>query len=133
MYYRDGIAKTCGGQHFQKSDTVTFRACGVWNDKQAGYYFLYQDGKGGQSFESEDGIFKLNIGDSFTGSGDIFVKMIAKDGTESESEQIYITVPEGDSNISDDSLVPILNESAESGWQVDVPILNDDKLAFDIG
>ncbi len=133
MYYRDGVAQTCGGQRFQKSDTVTFRTCGVWNDKQPGYYCLYQNGNGGKSFESEDGIFKLNIGDSFTGTGDIFVKTIAKDGTESEPEQIYITVPKGDSNISDDSYIPILNESAESGWQVDVPFLNDDKLSFDIG
>lgn len=131
MYYRDGVAKTCGGQHFQKSDTVTFRACGVWNDKQPGYYCMYQ--VGGKSFESEDGIFKLNIGDSFSGSDDIYVKMVTKDGTESEAEQVYITVPEGDSSISDDSYIPILNESAESGWQVDVPFLHDDKLAFDIG
>lgn len=131
MYYRDGVAKTCGGQHFQESDTVTFRACGVWNDKQPGYYCMYQ--VGGKSFESEDGIFKLNIGDSLSGSDDIYVKMIAKDGTESEPEQVYITVPKGDSNISDDSYIPILNESAESGWQVDVPFLNDDKLSFDIG
>lgn len=131
MYYRDGVAKTCGGQHFQKSDTVTFRACGVWNDKQPGYYCMYQ--VGGKSFESEDGIFKLNIGDSFSGSDDIYVKMVAKDGTESEAEQVYITVPEGESNISDDSYIPILNESAESGWQVDVPFLHDDKLSFDIG
>ena len=131
MYYRDGVAKTCGGQHFQKSDTVTFRACGIWNGKKARSYCMYQ--VGGKSFESEDGIFKLNIGDSFSGSDDIYVKMVAKDGTESESEQVYITVPERDSNISDDSYIPILNENAESGWQVDVPFLNDDKLSFDIG
>lgn len=131
VYYQDEKAKTCGGQYFERSDTVTFRVCGVWNDKKPGYYRMYQ--VGGKSFESNNGIFRLNIGESFTGSGVIYVKMIAENGTESEPERVYISVPKGNSLSVDDSYVSILNENCESGWQTDVPFLNNDKLSFDLG
>lgn len=131
VYYQNEIAKLCGGQHFVKTDNVTFRACGVWNGKEPGYYCMYQ--KGGKSFESEDGIFRLNIGESFLGNGKIYVKLVAADGTESEPERVYITVPTGNASQDDDDSIQILNESGESGWQTDVPFLNNDKLSFDLG
>ncbi len=31
MYYQKETARPCGGQHFQRTDNVTFRVCGVWN------------------------------------------------------------------------------------------------------
>lgn len=131
VYYQNEIAKLCGGQHFVKSDNVTFRACGVWNGKEPGYYCMYQEG--GKSFESEDGIFRLNIGESFLGNGKIYVKLVAADGTESEPERVYITVPTGNASQDDDDSIQILNESGEFGWQTDVPFLNNDKLSFDLG
>ena len=132
VYYRNEIAKNCSGQHFEKSDMVTFRACGVWNDKAPGHYCMYQ--AGGKSFESENGIFKLNIGDSFSGSRDIYVKMVAQDGTESSPEPVSIKVPDGNGDTVDDSYIPVLNNSSESGWQPDdTPFLKDDKLSFDLG
>ncbi len=133
MYYRNERAKTCGLQSFERSDQVTFRVCGVWNEKKPGYYCMYQSGAGGKSFESEDGIFRINIGKDFSGRGDIYVKMVAEDGTESELEQLYIRIPEGSADVSGDGGVPILNEIGESGWQTDVPFLNNDKLSFDLG
>ncbi len=133
MWYSDEIAKQCGGQFFERSDVVTFRACGVWNDKKAGHYCMYQNGPGGKTIESEDGIFRINIGKDFSGRGDIYVKMIAEDGTESEPELLYIRVPEGSASDVDDSYVPILNEGGESPWQTEVPFLNNDKLSFDLG
>lgn len=131
VYYQNEIAKLCGGQHFVKTDNVTFRACGVWNDKEPGHYCMYQEG--GKSFESEDGIFRLNIGESFLGNGKIYVKLVAADGTESEPERVYITVPTGNASQDDDDSIQILSESGESGWQTDVPFLNNDKLSFDLG
>ena len=132
MYYQNEIARSCGGQHFQRSDNVTFRVCGVWNQKTPGKYVLYQaDGK---RLESEDGVFRLNIGETFTGNGEIYVKLIAADGTESEPEWVYITVPDhGLAPGDDDSYIPILNKSSESVWQTDIPFLNNDKLSFDLG
>ena len=130
VYYQNEIAKSCAGQRFVSSDTVTFRVCGVWNDKEPGNYCMYQ--VGGRSYTSKDGIFNLNIGDSFAGTGKIYVKLMAKDGTESEAEKVYITVPEGRSPSLDEG-ISILNQSSESGWQTDVPFLNNDKLSFDLG
>lgn len=132
MYYQNEIARSCGGQHFQRSDNVTFRVCGVWNQKTPGRYVLYQtDGK---RLESEDGVFRLNIGETFTGNGEIYVKLIAADGTESEPEWVYITVPDnGLTPGDDDSYIPILNKGSESNWQTDIPFLNNDKLSFDLG
>ena len=132
MYYQKETARPCGGQHFQRSDNVTFRVCGVWNEKPPGKYVLYQtDGK---TLESEDGIFRLNIGDAFAGNGDIYVKLTAADGTESEPEQVFITIPKnGLGSGGDDSYISILNESSESGIQTDIPFLNNDKLSFDLG
>lgn len=133
VYYEDGVAKTCGGQRFERSDNVTFRACGVWNGKKPGHYRLWQEGQGGKSLESEDGIFRVNIGNDFSGKGKIYVSMVAQDGAESEAEWVYVSVPEGDGTSGDDSYVPILNESSESGWQTNVPFLHNDKLSFDLG
>ncbi len=133
MYYSNEMAKSCGGQNFGKTDRVTFRACGVWNGKTPGYYCMYQGDPDGNRIDSEDGIFKVTIGDIFSGRGDIFVKMVAQDGTESEPEQVHITVPEDDVSSVDDSYVPIMNDVSESGWQTDVPFLNNDKLSFDLG
>ncbi len=132
MYYQKETARPCGGQHFQRTDNVTFRVCGVWNEKPPGKYVLYQtDGK---TLESEDGIFRLNIGDVFAGNGDIYVKLTAADGTESEPEQVFITIPKnGLGSGGDDSYISILNESSESGIQTDIPFLNNDKLSFDLG
>ena len=132
MYYQNEIARSCGGQRFQRSDNVTFRVCGGWNQKTPGRYVLYQtDGK---RLESEDGVFRLNIGETFTGDGKIYVKLIAADGTESEPEWVYITVPDhGLVPAGVDNSIPILNKSSESDWQTDIPFLNNDKLSFDLG
>ncbi len=132
--YDNAKARSCVGKIFEQSDKVTFRACGVWNSKTPSHYCLYQEG--GNSFESEDGIFKLQIGKSFYGKRKIYIKMVAEDGTESEPELIYIRVPDSlitDNDSKPDNTVPILNESAESPLQTDVPFLHNDKLSFDIG
>ena len=131
VYYSNEVAKKCGGQRFLSSDTVKFRVCGVWNGKTPDYYCLYQEG--GKSFQSEDGIFQLNIGKSFQGKGKIYVKMAAKDGTESEPEWVYITVPENSTGQDSDDYLPVLNSTAESENLQGVPFLEGSKLAFDIG
>ena len=131
VYYSNEVAKKCGGQRFLSSDTVKFRVCGVWNGKTPDYYCLYQES--GKSFQSEDGIFQLNIGKSFQGKGKIYVKMAAKDGTESEPEWVYITVPENSTGQDSDDYLPVLNSTAESEDLQGVPFLEGSKLVFDIG
>ena len=133
VYYSDEIAKTCGGQHFAASDRVTFRACGVWNTKKPGYYQLYRDGQNGCVIDSEDGIFRIDIGKDLKGKGDLYIKMISEDGTESQPERLYITVQDGETESAGDGGIPILNESGESGLLTAVPFLNNDKLSFDLG
>ena len=133
VYYSDEIAKTCGGQHFAASDRVTFRACGVWNTKKPGYYQLYRDGQDGCVIDSEDGIFRIDIGKDLKGKGDLYIKMISEDGTESQPERLYITVQDGETESAGDGGIPILNESGESGLLTAVPFLNNDKLSFDLG
>ncbi|MGN1205721.1 MAG: leucine-rich repeat protein, partial [Eubacterium sp.] len=134
VYYSNEVAKSAYGQAFTADDMITFRACGVWNDKQPGYYCLYQ--KGGKSFESKDGIFKLKMKDSFQEKGDICIKMVAADGTESEIKDTGIRLSGlgfSGGDISEDSGIPLLNATAESGVLTDVPFLNSDKLSFDLG
>ncbi len=134
VHYRSGRAKHCTGDFFERNETVTFRICGVWNGKEPGYYSLW---RGDKHYESEDGVFRLNIGRDLAGSGRVYVKMVAADGTESESKLLYVTLPT-DNTISfeNDNYVSILNESSESNVQEkdkSVPFLNDDKLSFDLG
>ena len=131
VYYRNEMAQKCGGQRFSGSEIVKFRACGVWNDKTPSSYVMYQ--QGGKSFESKDGIFKLDMGSSFSGKGKIYVKMVAEDGTESEPEWVYISVPEK-SSASDDGYVSLLNNNtAETDVLEGIPFFNGSKLSLDIG
>ena len=131
VYYRNEMAQKCGGQRFSGSEIVKFRACGVWNGKTPSSYVMYQ--QGGKSFGSKDGIFKLDMGSSFSGKGKIYVKMVAGDGTESEPERVYISVSKKNS-ASDDGYVSLLNNNtAETDVLKGIPFFNGSKLSLDIG
>ncbi len=131
VYYRSEQAQKCAGQYFEKSDIITFRVCGIWSGKKPGRYCIYQEG--GKTFENQDGVFTLDIGESFSGDGKIYAKLIAADGTESEPEWLYIRVPKAEYSFADKDEIPILNETSKSGILWDVPFLNNDKLSFDLG
>ncbi len=131
VYYRGEQAQKCAGRYFEKSDIITFRVCGVWSGKKPGRYCIYQEG--GKTFESQDGVFTLDIGESFSGDGKIYAKLIAADGTESEPEWLSIRVLKAEYSFADKDEIPLLNETSKSDILKDVPFLNNDKLSFDLG
>lgn len=106
-----------------------FRICAVWNGKTPKSYELYQ--KGGKSYSSKDGIFSLDMGQAFDANMDIYARITAEDGTESE-EKTALVIKGNSFAPSDGDTVDLLETDSTGTLGSDVALMAGADFKLDI-
>ena len=111
------------------SQNVKLQINAVWNGKTPSSYILYQEN--GNSYNSEDGTFRLEMGQAFKPKSPIYAKLVAADGT-TVTEKTNIEIKENPAPAQSGNTLDLIDTGSTGTLGEDVAFLSGQDVSIEL-